>query len=86
MSVKVNPWTVAVADKGDRRYCSKDSHSSNIHKWVSALKARLEGGEPEVPLTRAICEVGYAIFPCKRLKEHKKRINSNYIMNLVEAV
>ena len=71
---------------GDRKYVNSKTHQANITAWLAATRARLNGCPADEPLARPLCEVGYATKPGERLEYHSKYLNSNYIMNLTEAV
>ncbi|KAI7503174.1 hypothetical protein KC347_g8736 [Hortaea werneckii] len=53
------------------------------------LEARLDllpTSDVDKPLRAPLCEFGFSIYLIKRLKDHKNHVNSNYIMNLFEAI
>ncbi|KAI6839549.1 hypothetical protein KC342_g3418 [Hortaea werneckii] len=81
--------------KGVRKYLSKDDGKTitqrvaHINNFCHQLEARLDLvpiSDVDKPLRAPLCEFGFSINLIKRLKEHKNHVNSNYIMNLFEAV
>ncbi|CZR63030.1 uncharacterized protein PAC_12927 [Phialocephala subalpina] len=82
-------WTQQDSDDGKRRYCTKDKtgkHKATILEWIKQTKIRLHGLPLNSTIPRAFTEVGYAKNPVDRLYNHAKHVNSNYIMNLMEAI
>jgi len=77
---------------GSRKYlCDENGdfineRSIRIRKWIQAMRNRFKGLEDDHIPTSPLCEVEYARHPEKRLKAQAKHDESNYIMNLSEAV
>ncbi|KAI7341320.1 hypothetical protein KC315_g184 [Hortaea werneckii] len=80
---------------GVRKYLSKDDGKTitervaHIKNFCDQLEARLDlipTSDVDVPLREPLCEFGFSVNLIKRLKDHKNHVNSNYIMNLFEAV
>ncbi|KAI6837485.1 hypothetical protein KC340_g6382 [Hortaea werneckii] len=85
----------ATSAGGLRKYLSKDDgrtiteRVAHIENFCDQLEARLDlvpASEVDRPLRAPLCEFGFSINLTKRLKDHKTHVNSNYIMNLFEAV
>jgi hypothetical protein len=74
------------SDGGERRYCKNITQEGNVNLWIEATRDRLYDLDPDEPLKRTLVEVGYALNGPERLQQHRSHSNSNYIMNLVEAV
>ncbi|KAI7268118.1 hypothetical protein KC345_g7713 [Hortaea werneckii] len=83
------------SSQGVRKYLSKDDGKTitervaHINNFCDQLEARLDlvpTSDVDKPLRAPLCEFGFSINLVKRLKEHKNHVNSNYIMNLFEAV
>lgn len=69
------------------RYCK--AHVIQTKAFVRALRERLDSIDPadqDKPLQFPLVEVGYAKESIKRLSTHKSHCNSNYIMNLMDAL
>lgn len=72
--------------EGKRAYIENGAARKNALEFIAAVRCRLHGMNPDSPLSRPLCEVGYATFPLSRLRDHKSHKDSNYLMNLIEAV
>ncbi|KAI9878032.1 MAG: hypothetical protein M1830_002113 [Pleopsidium flavum] len=72
----------------DHRPCQ--SHIDNINEFCRNLETRMQNlhNTPlwTKPLTVPLVEYGYAGYPVQRLASHRAHQNSNYIMNLVDAI
>ena len=69
------------------RYCK--AHVIQTKAFIRALRQRLASIDPadlDKPLQFPLVEVGYAKESIKRLSAHKSHRNSNYIMNLMDAL
>ncbi|KAI6833120.1 hypothetical protein KC332_g6643 [Hortaea werneckii] len=85
----------ATSAGGLRKYLSKEDGRTipervhHIKNFCDQLEARLNlipASDVDVPLRAPLCEFGFSINLIKRLKDHKNHVNSNYIMNLFEAI
>jgi hypothetical protein len=76
------------AAEGARMYIPVDKAAriEVIKAWIAHVRTRIENLPPDHRLERPLCEIGYAAKPIERLLQHKKHTDSNYIMNLTEAV
>jgi len=85
-----------IEDFKNRRYLSKlengprkavDKHRTTIERFERKVTARMDSDSQSehTPLFPPLAEIGYATH-YKRLREHKPHTNSNYLMNLAEAI
>ncbi|GAB1743773.1 hypothetical protein NU219Hw_g693t1 [Hortaea werneckii] len=83
------------SSQGVRKYLFKDDGKTitervaHIENFCDQLEARLNlipTSDVDAPLREPLCEFGFSVNLIKRLKDHKNHVNSNYIMNLFEAV
>lgn len=76
--------------KGRRRYIENSSARASTEAWVSAMRQRLQrisSAHEHQPIPWEVSEIGFTINPMSRLLEHHaKHVNSNDLMNLIEAV
>jgi len=91
-------WPKDLAFKNLRRYTEwrswlndGDSHPDHNHRkmvryFVSQMLGRLENQPEHVPLSAPVVEIGFSIDSHERLKQHAHHRNSNYLMNLSEAM
>ena len=61
-----------------------------VHFFVHEMKGRIQvekaNGRRHTPFSAPVIEVGFSINSHRRLWEHRHHRNSNYLMNLAEAV
>ena len=95
-------WPLQKAERGLRRYTdwkpsSKNGNSSPslerrqmVRHFVSEMKSRIQAerakGRCHIPFSAPVIEIGFSINSHHRLWEHRHHQNSNYLMNLAEAV
>ena len=95
-------WPLQKAEHGLRRYTdwkpsSKNGNSSPclerrqmVRHFVSEMKSRIQveraKGRCHIPFSAPVVEIGFSINSHHRLWEHRHHQNSNYLMNLAEAV
>ena len=94
-------WPTELADRGLRRYTEWRSYLERrklrpsgrrtlVAYFLEQMKERITKevklGRAHVPLAAPVIEVGFTINPKRRLYEHRHHTNSNYIMNLTEAM
>ena len=95
-------WPLQKAERGLRRYTdwkpsSKNGNSSPclerrqmVRHFISEMKGRIQveraKGRCHVPFAAPVIEIGFSINSHHRLWEHRHHQNSNYLMNLAEAV
>lgn len=94
-------WHKGLANRGLRRYTewksfldNDDIYPCNPHRemiayFVDQMKIRLKEDTrlrgSDTPLIAAVVEIGFGIDPKRRLRDHRRHRNSNYIMNLAQA-
>jgi hypothetical protein len=94
-------WPVGLAARGLRRYTEwkcfltdDDSYSCKPHRDMIAyfddqmeirLKAETRLRGSDTSLIAPVVEIGFDIDPKRRLRDHRRHRNSNYIMNLAQA-
>ena len=95
-------WPLQKTERGLRRYTdwkpsSKNGNSSPclerrqmVRHFVSEMKSRIQveraKGRCHIPFSAPVIEIGFSINSHHRLWEHRHHQNSNYLMNLAEAV
>ena len=92
-------WPRSRAKSGLRRYTDfstpfrpsfSQERRQKVLKFVSEMEKRIQpdlnSGRQDVPLSAPVVEVGFSINVLARLEQHSKHQNSNYIMNLAEAM
>lgn len=91
-------WPKDLARRNLRRYTewrswlnNEDSHPDVHHRkmvqyFASEMRKRIEGQARHVPLSSPVIEIGYSLNSHERLKQHARHRNSNYLMNLSEAL
>ncbi|EON67079.1 hypothetical protein W97_06196 [Coniosporium apollinis CBS 100218] len=99
--VRNSHWTRQKAKAGARNYLSTEASKKSrrsvspcrvetLHQFCDNLESRINGipkPQWEAPLPgHPLSEVGYALNATKRFQQHKDHTNSNWLMNLVEAV
>ena len=81
-------WRSFIEDDGDRRLSSR--HRGMVRHFVSEMMIRikvdLSSGKGNIPLAAPVIEIGFSINPLHRLREHRQHQQSNYLMNLAEAM
>ena len=81
-------WRSYIEDDGDR--APSDRHRSMVRHFVSEMmnriKGELESGRGHTPLAAPVTEIGFSINARYRLREHRQHQQSNYLMNLAEAM
>lgn len=81
-------WRSYVEDDGDRNPSSR--HRQMVKHFVSEMRSRIEGdlqsGKGNIPLAAPVIEIGFSINSVSRLREHRQHQQSNYLMNLAEAM
>ena len=99
---KTEKWCKRLAYHGLRRYTEWRSYTmkrslaphqgrrDRVRDFISRMRERIqkckENGTFTVPFETAVVEVGYTIDTRRRLSEHRRHKNSNYIMNLAETI
>ena len=94
-------WPEVLAQDGLRRYTewrswveAHDKHPcyprrNNIDYFVDQMRVRLETETrlrgSNTPLIAPVVEIGFTIDSKRRLRDHRRHRNSNYIMNLAQA-
>jgi hypothetical protein len=86
-------WTAEGAAAGRRRYVdgqdkdkpTDETRVPHVEAFVAAVRLRIENLDPDKPLARPLCEVGFATTPLERLEQHAKHQSSNYLMNLTDS-
>lgn len=85
----VRPWkdfTPGRMRQGKRRYLPNEPSRQKLREFLGKLRQFLRGEPGDRPLSQPLCEVGYAANGPERIKDHEKHNNSNYLMNLFEAI
>ena len=90
-------WPAELARKGLRRYTEWKSYLVDedrfpctgrrdiVRYFVDRMRHRIETEKDHIPLDAPVIEIGFSIDPQKRLREHRRHWNSNYLMNLAQA-
>lgn len=86
-------WTAEGAAAGRRRYVDgqdkdkpkDETRVPHVEAFVAAVRLRIKTLDPDKPLVRPLCEVGFATTPLERLEQHAKHQSSNYLMNLTDS-
>jgi len=93
-----NDWPTHLASKNLRRYTEwrswlnngdkypNQSHRKMVRYFAGQMQERLANQPDHVPLSAPVIEIGFSIDSHDRLKQHARHRNSNYLMNLSEAV
>jgi len=79
-------WGLKSARAGKKRYLESPEQTKTCLNWAKAARERMEGLPKNEPLARPWAECGYATYPTERLDQHAKHHNSNYLMNLTDAI
>lgn len=81
-------WRSYIEGDGDRQPSS--AHRDMVRYFVSEMMNRIEddlqSGRGYIPLAAPVIEMGFTINTHHRLREHRKHQQSNYLMNLAEAM
>lgn len=81
-------WRSYIEGDGDRQ--PSFAHRGMVRYFVSEMMSRikddLQGGRGHIPLASPVIEIGFSINTNYRLREHRKHQQSNYLMNLAEAM
>ena len=81
-------WRSYILNDGDREASSP--HRKMVRYFVSQMMGRIEtdlrSGKEHSPLAAPVIEIGFSINVNHRLKEHRQHRQSNYLMNLAEAM
>lgn len=81
------PWQQS--SFGVRKYINKPAHGREFYKLKVAMEGLWAGWTPAQkgePMRQPMREVGYSMDGLKRLKDHYAHRDSNYLMNLFEAI
>ncbi len=91
-------WPAQLANRGLRRYTEWksylidedlypcDGRREMVRYFVDQMRKRIEVEDDHVPLGAPVIEIGFSITPERRLWEHRRHRNSNYLMNLAQAI
>lgn len=81
-------WRSFIVDDGDTAPSRR--HRDMVRRFVSEMLKRIEGdlqnGKGNIPLAAPVIEIGFSIKYVCRLREHRRHEQSNYLMNLAEAM
>ena len=81
-------WRSFIEDDGDGQ--PSNAHRGMVRHFVSEMMNRikddLQSGRGHIPLAAPVIQLGFSINARYRLREHRRHLHSNYLMNLAEAM
>ena len=81
-------WRSYIDQDGDRHPSTSRRQMVRYfaRQMQDRIKADLQTGKGHIPLTAPVIEIGFSIDHVGRRREHRQHRNSNYLMNLAEAL